>query len=250
MGNRYWTAALGIFFFVGIALFFLTMFWYIPASKYDLKKPYVIFFNTPLSGLSVGSVVEYRGIKVGKVVDLYLHYDPKTKQFSTPVIVNFLTRYGRFKHFPDPKELISRGAKARVVSDSLLSASSHVNLFLSKQKAYFSPNDTKYTQIPVSMEPNGSEMTDLNDLMKSAKVTLSKSNKTLSNLDKTLSNLDKALHNFDVTLNSTNKFIKGPTVIRLDSALVEVKDAANSARVLFDYLARHPESIIIGKGKG
>lgn len=241
MANRYWTAALGIFFIGGIALFFLTTLWYLPAGNYDLTRPYVVYFPGSLSGIAVGTPVEYRGIKIGKVGDLYLHYDEKTKQVSIPVIIYFLRRYGRFQHFPEAKDLIRQGLQASIVRDSLISSSSHIALFFSKDKSYYSANDTSFIQIPVAAKTV--ESADLDQLMKSVQVSL-------TNLDQLMKSAKVSSTNFSKLLNTTNIFLTGPTVTHFNATLSEIKDAANSLRVLLNYLARHPESLVTGKGKG
>jgi paraquat-inducible protein B len=41
---------------------------------------------------------------------------------------------------------------------------------------------------------------------------------------------------------------ESPSIADLNKALAEVAQAAKSIRALFDYLERHPESLIQGKG--
>jgi paraquat-inducible protein B len=67
--------------------------------------------------------------------------------------------------------------------------------------------------------------------------------KTLETLDTTLKEGKTAIVKFQKVLNSDS-----PTVTDLNRALAEMAGAAKSIRELADYLARHPEALIQGKG--
>ncbi|HCP79634.1 MAG: ABC transporter permease [Pusillimonas sp.] len=66
---------IGIFTVVVIALAVLATLWF---GKYDRRAQtamYTVVFNDPVRGLSTGSSVQFNGIRVGEITDLYL--DPK-----------------------------------------------------------------------------------------------------------------------------------------------------------------------------
>ncbi len=235
MAHRFWPTWLGAFFIGGVVLFFLTILWYLPAGRYDVANPYVVYFKGSLEGLDVGSQVEYRGIVVGKVSDVMLRYDKQTKEIVIPVLVQFLRRRDRYQELPDFKVLLKRGLRARLVKDSLISSSSHISLFFSRVKPYYASNLTKYTQIPVS--PSKDQDIKVGDLLKSAKVAITTFNDTLGG----------AMLSVNNTLDGVNDLIGGPAVTQLTNAIAEIKEAAYSLRVLLDYLARHPESLVVGK---
>ncbi|NMC50844.1 MAG: MCE family protein [Desulfovibrio sp.] len=67
---------------------------------------------------------------------------------------------------------------------------------------------------------------------------------------KTLANLDATLKEGSAALNSIQKLTRSdsPTVTALQGALREIASAARSLRALADYLERHPEALIQGKG--
>ncbi len=67
---------------------------------------------------------------------------------------------------------------------------------------------------------------------------------------KTLANLDATLKEGSAALSSIQKLTRSdsPTVTDLQGALREIAAAARSLRVLADYLERHPEALIQGKG--
>lgn len=65
----------------------------------------------------------------------------------------------------------------------------------------------------------------------------------LSSLDATLKDSRAAIGNFQKIVNSNS-----PTVTDLNRALAEIANAARSIRELANYLERHPEALIQGKG--
>ncbi len=68
-------------------------------------------------------------------------------------------------------------------------------------------------------------------------------NKTMETLNSTLNDGKKALAKFEKVVSSDS-----PTVTDLNKALSEIAAAARSIRALSDYLERHPEALIQGKG--
>jgi paraquat-inducible protein B len=68
-------------------------------------------------------------------------------------------------------------------------------------------------------------------------------NKTLETLDATLKEGKTAITKFQKVVNSDS-----PTITDLNRALAEVAGAARSLRELADYLERHPEALLQGKG--
>ena len=56
-------------------------------AKYVTKNPYIVRFEGSVRGLSIGAPVEFRGIKVGSVVDIAAKVDPKTMTVDIPVVI-------------------------------------------------------------------------------------------------------------------------------------------------------------------
>jgi paraquat-inducible protein B len=54
------------------------------------KQLYLMHFNETVRGLSVGSSVEFRGIKIGQVVDIQLIFDDKSLSFKIAVLVEIV----------------------------------------------------------------------------------------------------------------------------------------------------------------
>ena len=75
--------------------------------------------------------------------------------------------------------------------------------------------------------------------------TLPEVSQTLAGLDRTLATAQRVLKDTNATLLSPD----APGQQELRDALQEVARTARSLRVLTDYLERHPEALIRGKGQ-
>jgi paraquat-inducible protein B len=55
--------------------------------SYPVKSYFVLYFEGSVAGLAPGAPVEFRGISVGKVVDVKLEFNPEKRDFRIPVLV-------------------------------------------------------------------------------------------------------------------------------------------------------------------
>ncbi len=68
-----------------IALIGITVF---ASGKWFTKKSeFVVYFDESVNGLSVGALVKMQGVPIGKVTDIQVQLDPKTKRILTPVFI-------------------------------------------------------------------------------------------------------------------------------------------------------------------
>jgi paraquat-inducible protein B len=104
-------------------------------QAYAAKIRYVLFFEDSVRGLTVGAPVEFKGIKVGSVIDVRLEYDERTAGFRIPVVVELeperiLERGERMKKAPREafQALVKRGLRARLQTGNLLTGQLFVDL--------------------------------------------------------------------------------------------------------------------------
>src|SRR4051812_15921122 len=104
-------------------------------QAYASKVRYVLFFEDSVRGLSVGAPVEFKGIKVGSVIDLRLEYDERKGAFRIPVVVEIeperiVERGERMKKAPREafQSLIKKGLRARLQTGNLLTGQLYVDL--------------------------------------------------------------------------------------------------------------------------
>lgn len=97
------------------------------------KLFYTMYFKDTLHGLSEDSLVEYGGVKVGKVEKIQLEKKSASPQFNTVVKTSF--RIDKFSKKGDIleakkvlKNLISHGLHAQLTTDSLVTGSQYISL--------------------------------------------------------------------------------------------------------------------------
>ena len=104
-------------------------------QSYASKIRFVLFFEDSVRGLAVGAPVEFKGIKVGSVIDLRLEYDERKSGFRIPVVVEIeperiVERGERMKKAPREafQALVKRGLRARLQTGNLLTGQLFVDL--------------------------------------------------------------------------------------------------------------------------
>ena len=78
-------------------------------KAFTQRLRFVLFFDGSVRGLSIGAPVEFKGIKVGEVIDVRLEFDSSDTSFRIPVVIEI-----------EPERVVSRGAK-RVSPESMVS---------------------------------------------------------------------------------------------------------------------------------
>ena len=104
-------------------------------QAYSSKVRFVMFFEDSVRGLTIGAPVEFKGIKVGSVIDLRLEYDERKAAFRIPVVVELeperiIERGDRMKKAPREafQALVKRGMRARLQTGNLLTGQLYVDL--------------------------------------------------------------------------------------------------------------------------
>ena len=261
---------------------------------YAEKNYFLLHFNESIRGLSVGAPVEFRGIKIGHVIDIKPEYDPET--LSPKIAVLIETEPQRFgspaEDAADSKKrlqkLVDRGLRAQLKTGSLLTGQLFIGLDFHPDAP---PAQVKYGEkfpefptIPAPLQiitarvnqllgkletvPIEQIGKDLGDTLKNVK-GLSESkellqavqalNETLQETRQLVQNLDsKIAPEISSTLDQAQKTLvsvegilgqDSPLQHEMRQAFMELGEAARSVRILVDYLERHPNALIYGKGK-
>jgi paraquat-inducible protein B len=222
---------------------------------------FLLVFKQSVRGLAAGAPVEFRGIRIGEVVELSAQIDPKTAEFSVPVTIRLdAERLGvKVLDAPSPEAweamrrkvidtLIERGFRAQLRTGNLLTGALYVN-FDAFPAAPPAPVDWSHTppQLPtIPGELQAIEASVVNIVKKLDKVPLEdigvEAKKALVDLRVTLGSATRTLDTADKTIAPNSALTND-----LAEALGEVSRAARAIRVLADYLERHPESLLRGK---
>jgi paraquat-inducible protein B len=126
--------------------------------------PFVMYFESSVSGLGVGSPVVFRGVKVGSVTDIALVANPETLAMHIPVYMELMPERirvgnGGIAHKRDPygrlKELIERGLRAQLQTQSFVTGQLQIglDLFPDKPAKYIGKGETpEIPTVPTKLE--------------------------------------------------------------------------------------------------
>lgn len=261
-----------------------------PNRELALKNPdvvaetYTLVFKDSVRGLSVGAPVDFRGIVVGEVTAIDVHFDPETKAITMPVEFRFYPERlrGRMREGSvAPRDLIAsaqerlnflveRGLRAQLRTGNLLTGALYVTLdfFPDAPKA-----EVDWTAKPIELPTVPSAFTELQASLARIAAKLenmpleaigSDLRRALKTLDQTLQSADQMVKRVDQELTpELSKTLEGarrslaaievtlaseaPLQQDVRETLRDVSKASDSLRALADYLERHPDSLIRGK---
>ena len=104
-------------------------------TAFTQRVRFVMYFGGSVRGLSIGAPVEFKGIKIGEVVDVRLEFDPGDTSFRIPVLVEIEPQRvvargeaGRSARFEMLKTLVERGLRAQLQTGSLLTGQLFIEL--------------------------------------------------------------------------------------------------------------------------
>lgn len=132
------------------------------------KRTCVMYFDGSIRGLSVGSPVAFRGIKIGSVTDILVRADTSDLSFTFPVFIEIELK--RFtiedqkvpfsSFFTTIDKLIEKGLRAQLQTASLVTGQLMVELdFHPDMPASIHGHDADYPEIP-TIKDNINELTE------------------------------------------------------------------------------------------
>ena len=247
-------------------------------KHFSIKHYFFAQFSNSVRGLKPGAPVEFLGFKVGEVADMKLEFDVDKVEFKAPVL--FYIEPERI-HLPDASivypegligELVRRGLRVQLKSGNLLTGQLYVDLiFQEKDKTRsidYSMAHPLLPSVPSDVVALTASVRSILDDMKQIQFkrlgadmhqTLSLLNSNLEKTDElfkninveTLPQIESSLAALQNTMNALRKSVGNDSDLNQDTrqAMAELADAARAFKVLSEYLAKHPESLIKGKDK-
>lgn len=105
----------------------------IEEQSFTRKITFVLFFEGSVRGLNIGAPVEFKGIKIGKVIDVRLEFDPEETTFRIPVLIEIepervIAKGEASTPHETLKTLVDRGLRARLQTGSLLTGKLFIEL--------------------------------------------------------------------------------------------------------------------------
>ncbi|MCX5616393.1 MlaD family protein [Bombella sp. TMW 2.2559] len=125
---------------------------------FSKTRDVAVVFQNSISGLSIGAPVNFRGVKVGSVKSITLHFDPQDRRAYIPVIISLQT--GQIHVVPDAsgerevslQQMINNGLRAGLNLQSLVTGQSDIELDFDRSvPASLHPRITSLPEIPVRL---------------------------------------------------------------------------------------------------
>jgi len=250
-------------FVVGAAMLLVVSVLFFGSGRYFRDTVgFVMFFKGTVSGLTVGSPVEFRGVKVGTVSEIMVRYNAKDKSIQIPVFIeidpsSIEETDGATDTNRVVMDLIKHGMKATLRLQSLLTGQLAIVLDFYPDKPMnivgLVPEFLEIPTIPSGFD-NFREMLQTLPFDEFAENLLS----SVEGFDELINSPEiiEAVYNLNLTLQDTQETMEmlkimfkqsAPLRHDISEALDEVTGAAKAFRILMDYIEQHPESLIRGK---
>ncbi|KYJ87685.1 intermembrane transport protein PqiB [Sulfurovum riftiae] len=246
------------------------------AKKMHYKRElfFWVYFGSSIRGLSVGAPVEFRGVKIGEVVNFSLIGNADDAKFEIPILIKveperFMIFPQDVNHSAEPnakvlKKLIENGFRAQLKSGNLITGELFVDLDMHKDVP---PESLKKENglyliptVPGTIETLKSDLKTVLDRIaavpfeeigKELQMTLKDLRTgTIPKLDATIQSTDNMMKGAGSSMQALQKnYLDSNAQInkKIIKLLEEMTRTSRSVKNLTDYLERHPESLIKGK---
>jgi paraquat-inducible protein B len=229
----------------------------IQENSYTRKLKFMMFFDSSVRGLSMGAPVEFKGIKVGSVLDVRLEFDNEDTSFRIPVLIEIelqrIIERGNEESsstYETLNKLVERGLRARLQTGSLLTSQLYVDLDMHPGTPInISGEETLFPELPTLASTNFGAITasaesllakfNAIDIHEVTNVILS----TIKNVDETVSNvnelisipgLPQAIENMKVSLSNFKSIMQKVDGSNIQEAINAGHSALESLTVTLD----------------
>lgn len=247
-------------------------------GNYNFKtNRYILFFNNAVTGLQKGATVNYRGVKVGTVIEVYATLDGediRNKDISIPVIIEIDTDHFKMVsedtdyNFDETLEqYIEDGLRAQLEIQSFLTGLLQIELdFYPETPINLSHRVFEYKEIPTipsnfQMFTKELQKVNIKEVVNKFTSMTESIDKAAQEFTKTAEEINKRLPDIADNVDSATKELKGmaenakrltnensETLRNFNQTLESVNYAAQSVKELSDNMNARPNSLIFGKG--
>jgi len=268
---------IGVFILIAVFVSIGTFFLMNRDRFFSQTTKYVLYFQGSVKGLNIGSPVVFNGVPVGRVINISLVTDMQTLEVRIPVTIetnanSFIIlskkkrinpRAGNEEIRRFTEEMIAKGLRARLIPQSILTGQMMIDLsYLPGTPVILTPTSLKMIQIP-TLPSISDELAKTLQKMPLDE-TFKRLNKVLEETDKLVAALNgdvpeiikemrKITHSVESITKKADKTLdsfdeNSRTMLDLNQMLRDFSAAAASLRNWADYLERHPEALLKGKG--
>lgn len=250
MSQKANSTLIGLFIVIGLVLGVAGILLFSSAKLFTSTHEFVLYFDSSLNGLNESAPVKYRGVTIGSVKRVMIHFNQATNDFSMPVIIEIQDNLFRdrldhgvvFKDLGTVATDINRELSATLETESLLTGVLYVNLDIVSDSGPVRYHQLKplYTEIPT-------QTPEIQQLMKNlARLDIrgleEKISTLTTNLSATLENLNVREINRQVTnlLTSLNHLVNSPD---LTNTLAALPGTVAQYRLLAEKLSRRVDPL-------
>lgn len=255
-------------------------------GQFNIEYYYLLKFSGSVRGLTVGAPVEFRGLKVGEVVNvelanadnvdnnLYVYISMEPQRFNPDASPSREEEDARIEN------MIAQGLRAQMKTASLITGSRFIDLvFVDDAQQVSLIREENYSEIPTVSDSVDQITKQLSEVLEKVSAipfdsigqdlagSMASLNQILSTFEKqnTAEKVDGAVANIETTLASANSaLVEVVNAMKsIDQAIAPdselkyemtemfkaVGDAAKSMELLSNELNRHPNAIISGAKK-
>jgi paraquat-inducible protein B len=116
------------------------------------RPKFVMFFDTSVKGLNVGSPVNFRGVPIGAVTDVQLQFNAKDLKLKIPVFVELyperISVTDGDRSMKNVSRLIEKGLRAQLKMQSLITGQLMIELDFYENKPAVYVGDGRIAEIP------------------------------------------------------------------------------------------------------
>ena len=128
--------AIGLFIVIGATLGVTGLLLFSSSKLFTQTRVCIAYFNESLNGLSEGAPVKYRGVTIGAVKRVMVHFNQATNDYTMPVIIELHEKLIRerlgdqMEIFTDRalRERIQRGLRASLQAESLVTGVLYIEI--------------------------------------------------------------------------------------------------------------------------
>lgn len=180
-------------------------------------QTFVLFFQDDVAGLNVGAPVTFRGVRIGSVTDILIRYDSDTGRATVPVYITIqpskIVVYGNGDRSRSPEELVEKGLRAQLRTQSFVTGLLAVNLdFDPSVPPLLIGTEPRYPEIPTARSSIAELRSTFSDVVADFRKLPLK--EMIEQLAVSARNLDRLVNNTDSLITTLNG--------RLDETLREV----------------------------
>jgi paraquat-inducible protein B len=221
----------------GVALF--------GSGRFLEKRPkFVMFFSGSVHGLTVGSPVEFRGVKIGDVSAISAHFNPKDLSVVIPVYVEYdpeslavpeeLRGMLKARRYPYIKRMIEKGLKAQLKMKSFLTGQLYISVdFYPNKPIRLVGLETRYPEIPTILSPTEVLMETIEEVP--IRELADRLVKVSEGIEKTVNSpeIAESLKNLNIALREINTLIRAidAEIKPMSASITLTSDAAREAFV-------------------